>query len=296
MNLLEIALLGPTASGKTSLSIDLAKQLNANILSLDSLSIYKEIDIASAKPTLNEREGIPHFGIDCLHVNANFNVTVFFELYKKAKKQSHLDNKNLIIVGGTGFYLKSMIDGMSYKPPIDKSTKDKVKENLKNGYELLCKNDAFYANEIKEADSYRIEKWLEIYFQTGQIPSQFFKENEKKPLINDIDIYEIEIPKETLRERIELRTDIMINDGLIDEVFFLEKKYTREPNAMRSIGIKETLCFLDGQLSKEGLKEKIVTNTARLAKRQRTFNTSQFEKHVQDTPEKLKSIIMDKYL
>jgi len=268
----EIAILGPTASGKTSLSIELAKKINANILSLDSLSIYKEIDIASAKPTYKEREGIPHFGIDALNVDDNFNVTIFFELYKEAKEQSQKNNKNLIIVGGTGFYLKSMIDGISYKPDINKQTREKVKNSLSLGYELINEFDEIYASTISKNDSYRIEKWLEIYFQTGIIPSQFFKQNQREPIIKEIDLFEISIEKERLKERIKLRTQIMIEDGLIDEVFYLEKKYTRAPNPMKAIGINETLSFLDGDLNKNELKEKIITNTTRLAKRQKTFN------------------------
>jgi tRNA dimethylallyltransferase len=288
----EIAILGPTASGKTSLSIELAKKINANILSLDSLSIYKEIDIASAKPKYEEREGIPHFGIDALNVDDNFNVTIFFELYKEAKKLSIKNNKNLIIVGGTGFYLKSMIDGISYKPDISKQTREKVKNSLSLGYELISEFDEIYANSISKNDSYRIEKWLEIYFQTGIISSQFFKQNQREPIIKNLELYEISIEKEILKKRIKLRTQMMLEDGLIDEVFYLEKKYTRAPNPMKAIGITETLDFLDGNLDKNELKEKIIINTTRLAKRQKTFNSSQFDKHFQGTVKEIKKFIL----
>jgi len=287
----QIAILGPTASGKTSLSINLAKELNANILSLDSLSIYKEIDIASAKPSIKERDGVKHFGVDSLHVNEEFNVTTFFELYKEAKKQSLQETKNLIIVGGTGFYLKSMIDGVSYKPKLSKETKLKVSQNLKNGYKLIEKYDKIYAKNISNSDSYRIEKWLEIYYQSNIVPSEFFKLHKKEPIIDNLELYEISIDKEVLRKRIELRTQIMLDSGLIDEVFFLENKYTRAPNPMKSIGIKETLSFFDGELSKTELKEKIIINTAKLAKRQRTFNTSQFDEHIKTSVNELYDII-----
>jgi len=288
----EIAILGPTASGKTSLSINLAHKLNANILSLDSLSIYKEIDIASAKPTYKERDGIKHFGIDTLHVNDDFNVTIFFELYKEAKKISEQEGKNLIVVGGTGFYLKSMIDGVSYKPEISSETKLKVSKSLSCGHELISEFDEVYASAISKNDTYRIEKWLEIYFQTGVIPSQFFEQNQRKPIIKNIELYEIGIDKETLRNRIKLRTQVMLNDGLIDEVFYLEKKYTRAPNPMKAIGIIETLSFFDGYLSKNELKEKIITNTSRLAKRQKTFNSSQFEEHLKGSTAEIKKFIV----
>jgi len=288
----EIAILGPTASGKTSLSIELAQELNANILSLDSLSIYKEIDIASAKPTHEEMQGIKHFGIDALHVNDDFSVVLFFELYKKAKRLTQKEGKNLIIVGGTGFYLKSMIDGVSYKPTISQETKLKVANSLANGYSLMSELDEQYAKAISKNDTYRIEKWLEIYFQTGVIPTQFFKTNKKEPIIKDLELFEIVIDKEILRERITLRTQNMLDDGLIDEVFYLENKYTRAPNPMKSIGISETLSFLDGDLNKDDLKEKIITNTARLAKRQKTFNSSQFEKHFTGSVKEIKKFIV----
>jgi tRNA dimethylallyltransferase len=289
-----VAILGPTASGKTSLSITLAKKYNANILSLDSLSVYKEINIASAKPSVEERDGIKHFGIDVLHVNDVFNVTLFFDLFKEAQEQSLSEGKNLIIVGGTGFYLKAMITGMSFKPEITADTKKAVSmhmQNLQNAYKLLSDIDSCSAKIIKSNDSYRIEKWLEIYLQTDVSPSLYFKKNKKEPLIADIELFEIDIPKEILRERITQRTDIMLKSGLIDEVFHLEKKYSRMPNPMRAIGIKETLDFLDGNLNKEELRERIVINTAKLAKRQKTFNTSQFQEHVKGSVSQLQSAI-----
>ncbi|WP_458700715.1 tRNA (adenosine(37)-N6)-dimethylallyltransferase MiaA [Sulfurospirillum sp. 1307] len=279
----EIAILGPTASGKTALSINLANQLNANILSLDSLSIYKEIDIVSAKPTKEERGNIPHFGIDEIRVDEPFNVTLFFELYKKAKKESLNQNKNLIIVGGTSFYLKSMLDGISPKPSISKKTKMQVKENLKNGYEIIKEFDKVYAEKIDKNDSYRIEKWLEIFYETQQIPTVYFQKNQKQPIIKEIELFEIDIPKEILRDKIYKRTELMVQNGLIDEIVFLEKKYTRQPNPMKAIGIKETLDFLDGKLSKKELIEQISIHTAQLAKRQKTFNQTQFKEHFKGT-------------
>jgi len=287
----QIAILGPTASGKTSLSIDLAKKLKANILSLDSLSIYKEIDIASAKPTLEERAGIKHFGIDALHVNEDFNVTTFFKLYEEARVQSENESKNLIIVGGTGFYLKAMIDGISYKPELSEETKLKVSQNLKNGYKIMQKVDPTYAKNVSSSDSYRIEKWLEIYFSSDTIPSEFFKQHQKEPIIKDLELYEIHVDKEILRERISLRTQIMLDSGLIDEVFYLENKYSRAHNPMKAIGIKETLAFFDGELTKTELKERIIINTEKKKKRQRTFNASQFEEHIKDSVEELRKII-----
>ena len=279
----QIAILGPTASGKTALSIELALAYNAVILSLDSLSIYKQIDIASAKPTLLERRDVVHFGIDEINITTPFNVTLFFKLYQKAMQYAQENDKNLIIVGGTSFYLKSMMEGLSQKPTITDEIKTQVQNTLLNtqsAYELIKNQDITYANKISPQDKYRIEKWLEIYYASGLGSSEYFLYNTKEPLIKNIEIFEIDLDKELLRQRIALRTNIMLKNGLIDEVVFLERTYTRKPNPMSSIGIKETLDYLDGYLSLEELEKKISTNTARLAKRQRTFNTSQLPLHV----------------
>ncbi len=276
----DFAILGSTASGKTALAVNLAKKFNAVILSLDSLSIYKEIDIASAKPSLEERGEIKHFGIDVIKPNQNFNVVLFFELYKEAKNYAKAHNKSLIIVGGTSFYLRSMLTGLNEKPLIQEQTKLKVKQALQEkskAYSLMLEKDELYAKNISQNDTYRIEKWLEIYYETSIIPSEYFKLSQKKPIIEKIKIYNILTDKEDLRQRIEKRTKKMIELGLIDEVVMLEKTYGRSPRAMGAIGIKEVLGYLDGEFDIKQMYEKIVTNTARLAKRQRTFNKSQFK-------------------
>jgi tRNA dimethylallyltransferase len=131
--------------------------------------------------------------------------------------------------------------------------------------------------KIEKNDKYRIEKAISIYKQTSLTPSEFFAKNEKKPLCPDIKIFEILWDRDELRKRINLRTNLMMKDGIIDEVIYLERKYTRKPNAMSSIGIIETLEYLDGKINKKQLEEKIALNTAKLAKRQNTFNKGQFK-------------------
>ena len=268
----EIAIIGATASGKTGLSIELAHKTNSIILSLDSLSVYKEIDIASAKPTLKERDGIIHFGIDEVFVNESFDVVEFLQCYKKAKEFAKQNEKNLIIVGGTGFYLKILIEGISEGVGEDVKL-DMPHEDI---YKMLFDLDKTYMEKIASNDRYRIQKAYSIYKKSGLTPSQYFIENPKKPLSPELKLFEIYWDREELKKRIALRTKQMIKDGVIDEVLFLEKKYTRKPNAMSSIGILETLEFIDGKLTKEQLEEKISLNTSKLAKRQNTFNKSQF--------------------
>ena len=284
----EIAIIGTTASGKTALSLELASKTNSMILSLDSLCVYKEIDIVSAKPTKEERGNIVHFGIDEVYPNEEFDVVKFIELYNKAKEYASNHNNNLIIVGGTGFYLKALIDGLS------KGIDLKVKLDISplEAYDFLYSLDKDYMQKIEKNDRYRIEKAYAIYKQSGLIPSEFFEKNPKTPFAKDLKIFEILWDKEELKKRIALRTNQMVKSGLIDEIIYLEKKYTRAPNCMSSIGIIETLEYLDGKLSKQELEDKISLNTSKLAKRQNTFNKSQFTEKTSNIIENLNSDII----
>ena len=292
----QIALIGPTASGKTALSIKIAQQMNANILSLDSLSIYKEIDIVSAKPSMEERSGIAHFGIDHLYPDESFDVTTFIKLYREVYAKCLQENKNLVIVGGTSFYLKMLIEGISEVPKISEVNRQEAKkylEDLEETYSWLLDLDTLYMSNIEANDSYRIEKVLHLYLETKQIPTEYFRHNPPKPAITaPLPVYRIVWEREALRKRIALRTDIMLKEGLIDEVCMLEKKYTRAPHCMKSIGIKETLAYLDGIYDKKMLLEKITTNTARLAKRQTTFNNSQFDHVIKGSVEALEKMLL----
>ena len=284
----ELAIIGTTASGKTALSLEIANKTNSIILSLDSLCVYKEIDIASAKPTKIERGDIVHFGIDEVFPNEKFDVIEFLNLYKNAKEYAERNMKNLIIVGGTGFYLKALVDGIS----------DGLKENtnldmsLNDTYNLLYSLDKEYMQKIEPNDKYRVEKAYSIYKQSGLTPSQYFLKNPKIALSPNLPIFEILWEKDELTNRISLRTKQMIKAGLIDETICLEKKYTRGPNCMSSIGIVETLEYLDGKISKQELEDKIIQNSLKLAKRQNTFNKGQFTNRVSNIIPSLNSEII----
>jgi len=264
-----IALIGPTASGKSDLAIKFALKYGYEILSLDSLSIYKEVDIASAKPSKEELNVVKHYGVNEIYPNEKFDVMKFIEIYEKIK------DKKIIIVGGTSFYLKAMLTGISPMPKISDEIK---REALKYDWEFLNKIDSEYASKIKPQDRYRVQKALEIYFSTNLQPSEYFRLNPAKPIIENCKIYEIAVDRNVLRERIKLRTNKMFELGLIDEVAYLEAKYRdRTLPALKAIGVKEVLDYFNGVYDKDTLKEKIITNTARLAKRQQTFNKTQFK-------------------
>ena len=293
----QIAIIGPTASGKSALAIDVAKRIDAYILSLDSLSIYKEIDIASAKPTVEEMSTIKHFGIDILAPDSYFSVKLYIELYREVSRLAKKNSKNLVIVGGSSFYLKSLLDGISQLPIVSDATIKKrnlILADMSSAYKMMYDIDMEYMSSISPKDSYRIEKALDIYLETGVTPTKYFALNPPIPIIEpNMPIYEIEVDRGILRDRIEFRTDIMLSMGLIDEVSTLEHRYTRSPNSMKSIGIKETLEYLDGVYNYKELRDKIVVNTSRLAKRQVTFNKSQFlDKVIGSSSELLEQIII----
>ena len=276
----QLAIIGPTASGKSDLAIKIAQKMDAYILSIDSLSIYKEIDIVSAKPSKEELALVKHYGIDELYPNEYFSVEIFIQLYQEVLAACLKDKKNLIIVGGTSFYLKTLLDGLSPLPKITQSIQHAVKmqlKNLKACYDKLHAIDSAYMQKIAPNDRYRIEKALLIYETSGISPSEWFANNPPKPVITDLPIYNIEVSREVLRERITKRTQKMYEMGLIDEVCYLEQKYTRLPNAMGAIGIVEVLEYLDGKVDLDEMLQNITTHTAQLAKRQQTFNRTQFE-------------------
>lgn len=288
-----LALIGPTASGKSDLALSLASQHNAIILSIDSLSIYKEIDIASAKPSSDELKSIEHFGINILSPNETASVFTFIQEYHRASLHAISQGKNLIIVGGSSFYLKSMIEGLSYIPEITDETKSIVAEmlqNLEKSHHFLHQIDPVTMDKITPNDSYRIEKMLHLYLQTQIPPSQWFRQHPPKPIIQNCPILNINIDRPLLRERITLRTQKMIEAGLINEVATLEQCYGRVPNSMKAIGILETLEFLDGKINKKELQEAISTHTSQLAKRQQTFNAHQFELTASGSVEVLKKV------
>ena len=294
----QIAIIGPTASGKSDLAIKIAQVIDAYILSIDSLSIYKEIDVVSAKPSTYELSLIKHFGINVLNPDDYFSVDIFLNLYKEVVSTCQRDNKNLIIVGGTSFYLKSLIQGLSELPKITQEIAIDVKKeiiNTQESHSFLENLDPYYMKNIDKNDSYRIEKALLIYMASTLTPSEWFKSNPPKPIIENLDIYNIDVEREVLRARILNRTNKMLEFGLIDEVCRLEKKYTRVPHAMSSIGIVEVLEYLDGKVTKDKMLENISTHTSQLAKRQQTFNRTQF-KNITNAPlQDLEEIILNHY-
>lgn len=288
-----LAIIGSTASGKSNLALELALTCNAVILSIDSLSIYTDINIASAKPTKEELALVKHFGIDVLRPDETASVFTFINEYHRACLYAQEQHKNLIIVGGSSFYLKSMVDGLSHIPIITDTVREEASvflKDIQSAHRFLANIDPLTMSTITSTDSYRIEKMLHLYLQTKTPPSKWFAMHPPLSVITQCPIFNIDIERTLLRERIALRTQLMIRGGLIDEVAQCEQLYGRSPNSMKAIGMIETLDYLDGKCTKEELHQLISTHTAQLAKRQHTFNTHQFTLTASQSTQELLSL------
>lgn len=284
-----LAIIGPTASGKSELAVEIAEKVGYSILSLDSLAVYKEVDILSAKPTPEERRGVPHYGIDLLFPNQPFDITKFISLFRQVQGEV---GERVIIVGGSGFYLKGLIEGLSPFPPISPQIR---KEAEKWNWDVLSQIDPTFAKKISPSDRYRIRRGAEIYLATGLPPTHYFQKNPPiKLLSKPLPIFEISLPREVLRERIWKRTKKMFQRGIIDEVAYLEWKYRdRELPSLKAIGAREILDYFNGDYTRREVEEKIAVNTSRLAKRQTTFNRTQFPNRISLPPSQLKEAILE---
>ena len=288
----EIAIIGATASGKSDVALSLAAKQNGVILSLDSLSLYKEVDIASAKPTVEERGEIEHFGIDIINPDEPFNAAMFMDEYDKAKEYAKKSGKNLIIVGGSSFYLKSMIEGLTDMPSIGEKSRERAKamtDVLEDAYKYLQKIDPAFADSISATDKYRISRGLEIFFETGDAPSDVFSSMPKKKIDGDIKILEIAVDRDVLRGRIRRRVEKMFEAGIIGEAEHIASKYGSEIKPMKSIGLKEVYGLLEGEYGIENCKELITIHTSQLAKRQTTFNKTQINADMRGSAEEVLS-------
>lgn len=268
---------GPTATGKTALSIELAKKMNGEIISADSMLIYQDMDIGTAKPTMEEREGISHYMIDVVEPNERFSVADFKKGALEAIREILKKGKVPIIVGGTGLYIDSLVLGIEYPEiPVDlayrKELESRIKqEGLESLYREACKIDAEAMQKISPNDQKRICRVLEVYRTSGKTKSQLEIESRKNEIPYDYHVFVLNIEREKLYERINQRVDKMMEHGLINEVEQIRKKYQEFPTAMQGLGYKEVVEYLEGQTTKEEMIEKIKMETRRYAKRQVTW-------------------------
>ena len=272
-----IVICGPTASGKTALSIELAKQINGEIVSADSMQIYKDMDIGTAKPTKEEMQGIKHYLIDFVSPDERYSVADYKQDAKKAIREILKKGKVPIIVGGTGLYIDSLIYEIEY-PNIEfdekyreKLEKEVEEKGLEELYEKAKEVDVEATKKISKNDKKRILRILEIYHATGKNKTEQEIESRKKEVEFDYKVYALNWDREKLYERINKRVDIMIEQGLIKEVKNVYEKYNEFPTAMQGLGYKEVVEYLENKTTKEEMVEKIKQETRRYAKRQMTW-------------------------
>lgn len=272
-----IVICGPTASGKTALSIEVAKKINGEIISCDSMQIYKDMNIGTAKPTKEEMGEIKHYLIDYVLPTERYSVAEYKKDAKKAIKEVIEKGKTPIIVGGTGLYVDSLIYEIEY-PEIKfdeeyrkKLEKEVEEEGLEKLYEKAKKIDPIAIQKISKTDKKRIQRVLEIYHATGKTKTEQEIISRQKEPEYAYKVYGLLWDRQKLYDRINLRVDIMIEQGLIEEVKTILKKYSKFPTAMQGLGYKEVVQYLNKEITKEEMIEKIKQETRRYAKRQMTW-------------------------
>ena len=276
-----IVIAGPTATGKSRLSLEMAKLIDGEIISADSVQVYREMDIGTAKVSQEERLQIPHHLIDICDLCDGFNVKHFHEKATQAIREVLKRGQTPIVVGGTGFYLHALIYGPPEGPPASPEMREKLEEDMERFgpealYDRLCQYDPVYSETINYRDRHKIIRGLEIIALTGRKVSDFQKPKDAKPPLEfDFRCWFLYFPKEILYPRIEMRCDEMLAEGFIEEVEYLQKIGLRENiTAAQAIGYRQCLEFLSSERSNEDWERfvwEFKKASRRYAKRQFTW-------------------------
>lgn len=267
---------GPTASGKTGLGIDLAKEFDGEIISADSMQIYIGMDIATAKPSQEEKQGIPHYLMDFYNPANSFSVADYVKLAREKIEDIAARGKLPIIVGGTGLYINSLIDNIQfdnsdfdyeYREQLRKTAEEKGNRYL---WDMLNEIDSTAASRLHENNLSRVIRALEVYKISGRKISEIQLESKSQPSPYNPCFIALDYDREALYERINKRVDIMLAEGLIDEAreFYTHKEY---PTAVQAIGYKELFPFMAGERGIEECVERLKQETRKYAKRQLTW-------------------------
>ena len=273
-----VVLTGPTAVGKTKLSISLAKALNGEIISADSMQVYKYMDIGSAKITEKEMDGVPHHLINVLSPFEEFHIVRFQELAKKAMEDIYNRGKTPVFVGGTGFYIQAITkdidftegeEDKQYREELSRLAAEKGNEFL---HEMLREVDKKSAEEIHANNVKRVIRALEFYKENGFPISQHNEEQKQNETPYNLAYFVLNAPRELLYERIDRRVDEMMESGLVEEVQKLKDMGChREMTSMQGLGYKEILSFLDGEVPLNEAVRILKRDTRHFAKRQLTW-------------------------
>lgn len=268
---------GPTASGKSKLAVELAKKVNGEIISADSMQIYKEMNIGTAKVNKEEMQGVQHYLVDFVSPDERYSVSNFKKDAEKAIEEMLEKGKTPIVVGGTGLYIDSLIYGIEFQnEEVDLEYREKLnkiadEKGLESLYKKAQEIDPEAMKKISINDRKRIIRVLEIYHKTGKTKTEQELQSRKNEVKYEYKVFAITMDREKLYERIEKRIDFMIEQGLIEEVKKILEKYHTFPTAMQGLGYKEVVEYLEGSCTKEEMIEKIKKETRHYAKRQLTW-------------------------
>lgn len=273
-----VVLTGPTAVGKTDLSIKLAKLIGADIISADSMQVYKYMNIGTAKITKEEMDGVKHYLVDVIEPKDGFDVVTFQAMAKNAIEEIYANNRIPMIVGGTGFYIQAVLNDIDFDDnDADLSYRNELNEiaNIKGAeylHDMLKKVDEKAAKEIHSNNVKRVIRALEFYKKTGSKISEHNEEQHKKESPYNFHYFVLTNNRDVMYERINKRVDIMLDNGLLDEVKALvDMGLIQSDVAMQGIGYKEVFDYFDGKLSYDELSERIKQDTRHFAKRQLTW-------------------------
>ena len=273
-----IILTGPTAVGKTALSIRLAKAIGGEIISADSMQVYRHMDIGSAKITREEMEGVPHYLIDVLDPDEEFNVTVFQKMAMEAMEEIYSHGHIPIVTGGTGFYIQALLYNIDFTENGEDNSIRRELETLgqERGagvlHRLLEDVDPDSAAEIHENNMKRVIRAIEYYRQTGERISEHNKRERQKKSPYDFLYYVVNTDRASLYERIDRRVDLMLEQGLVEEVMHLKSLgLTRDMISMQGLGYKEILDYLQGIYTMDEAVYVLKRDTRHFAKRQITW-------------------------
>lgn len=273
-----VVIVGPTAVGKTRLSIDLAKEFNGEVISGDSMQVYRHLSIGTAKATLEEQDGIMHHLIDCVDVTESYSVSDFQKMARKAIEEIVRRGKVPIIVGGTGLYIEALLYDLSFGGTSneDAAFRAEMEQKAKQcGVESVWRDlqevDLVAAKAIHPNNVKRVIRALEVHHVTGQPFSSFQKEHQEKEMLYDAKIIGLTTERERLYQRINQRVELMVQQGVLDEVAWLDAQNVPDSQAALGIGYKEFIPYLHGIVGLNEAIAQVQQNSRRYAKRQLTW-------------------------
>lgn len=274
---MRLLLIGPTAVGKTELSVNLAKELNAEIISADSRQCYKHLNIGTATPGIDERNRVPHYNLSIVDPHEKDSVANFYVRAQKWERDIQAGNKNVLYVGGSTLHIQCIIQPLDDVPEADEANLEKLEqqagtEGIETLYNKLIEVDPAYARKMDGMNPQRIYRALDVWMQTGRPFSSFHSGDRSIEVPPDMLVFGLKRDRQVLYDRINRRVDRMFEQGFLDEVRgLITMGYSRDDPGLNTVGYKEAIAFLNNEISRERMIKDMKTQTRRYAKRQLTW-------------------------